>query len=161
MKIFHSDILECLLWRPPFFFIHHDCRLLRICQIAHRHVVLPNPCRPQQSHRGWQLFSVDHVPGDGLLHQRRCGGRSMDAHQRTIPIQVSRYFCVRKLFSRNIKLFSLASRTRAYATGLCAACNYIMQFVATKSYYNLELALSVPGVAVLYGFIALFGWVES
>lgn len=50
-------------------------------------------------------------------------------------------------------------RTRAYATGLTAAFNYVMQFVATKTYYNLEMILSVPGVAILYGLVALFGYV--
>lgn len=39
-------------------------------------------------------------------------------------------------------------RTRGTATGLTAALNYILSFISTKTYYNLETTLSMPGVAL-------------
>lgn len=34
------------------------------------------------------------------------------------------------------------------ATGISAALNYLVTFVATKSYYNLETTLSLPGITL-------------
>lgn len=45
------------------------------------------------------------------------------------------------------------------ATGLTAASNYLLAFVATKTYFNLETSLSMPGVTSFYCFIAFIGYV--
>lgn len=37
--------------------------------------------------------------------------------------------------------------------------NYLLAFVATKSYYNLETFLSLPGVSMLYASIGVIGLV--
>lgn len=39
-------------------------------------------------------------------------------------------------------------RTRGLASGLTAALSYILTFIATKSYYSLEVSLSLPGVTL-------------
>ena len=54
----------------------------------------------------------------------------------------------------NLKInfnFSLLflSRARGIASGLSAAFDYLLTFVSTKSYYNLETSLSMPGIALL------------
>lgn len=46
------------------------------------------------------------------------------------------------------------------ATGLAAALNYILGFVATKTYYNLELWISIPGTTLFYSIINIFGFVS-
>lgn len=43
------------------------------------------------------------------------------------------------------------------ATGLTAAMNYVLGFIATKSYYNLETTLSMPGVALINSIVIAFG----
>lgn len=48
-------------------------------------------------------------------------------------------------------------KSRGYATGIAAGINYMMAFVATKTYYNLESILSMPGVTLFYGFIGVVG----
>lgn len=45
-------------------------------------------------------------------------------------------------------VFVSISRTRGMATGLTAALSYVLSFIATKTYYNLETTLSMPGVAL-------------
>lgn len=57
-----------------------------------------------------------------------------------------------------IELMNLDSnRARGFATGLAAAVNYFMAFVATKTYYNLESLLSMWGVTMFYGIIGVIG----
>lgn len=41
------------------------------------------------------------------------------------------------------------SRARGIASGLSAAFDYFLTFVSTKSYFNLETSLSMPGIALL------------
>lgn len=48
-------------------------------------------------------------------------------------------------------------RTRGTATGLTAAINYFLIFVATKTYYNLETTLSMPGFSLLNCIIIAIG----
>lgn len=52
---------------------------------------------------------------------------------------------------------TLCFRTRATATGLTAALNYVLSFVSIKTYYNLETTLSMPGVALFNCIIIAFG----
>lgn len=61
-------------------------------------------------------------------------------------------------FKSNHSFFCL-NRTRGMATGLTAALNYLLSFVATKTYYNLETSLSMPGVALFNCFIIAIGFV--
>lgn len=50
-------------------------------------------------------------------------------------------------------------RSRGIATGITAAGCYVMAFIASKTYYNLESLLSLPGVSLLYACIGLCGLV--
>lgn len=50
-------------------------------------------------------------------------------------------------------------KTRGTATGLTAALNYVLSFIATKTYYNLESSLSLPGVALFNCIIIAIGLV--
>lgn len=45
------------------------------------------------------------------------------------------------------------------ATGLTAAINYGFSFIATKTYYNLETWLSMPGMVLLSCVINVFGFI--
>lgn len=48
-------------------------------------------------------------------------------------------------------------RVRGMAAGISAALDYFLSFVATKSYFNLETSLSMPGIALLNCVIVTFG----
>lgn len=48
-------------------------------------------------------------------------------------------------------------RTRGMATGLTAALNYVLSFISTKMYYNLETSLSMPGVALFNCIVIALG----
>ncbi|XP_031639043.1 facilitated trehalose transporter Tret1-like isoform X1 [Contarinia nasturtii] len=50
-------------------------------------------------------------------------------------------------------------KTRAISTGLTAALNYVLSFISIKTYYNLETAFSLPGVAFFNCIIIAFGLV--
>lgn len=45
------------------------------------------------------------------------------------------------------------------ATGIAAAANYLFAFVATKTYLDLEITLSMPGVTLLYCIISVIGFI--
>ncbi|KAI8437664.1 hypothetical protein MSG28_011914 [Choristoneura fumiferana] len=49
-------------------------------------------------------------------------------------------------------------RSRGMATGLAAACSYVMLFIATKTNYNIEAAFHLSGAFALY---AICGFVGS
>lgn len=53
--------------------------------------------------------------------------------------------------------FPFIFRSRGIATGITAAGCYIMAFIASKTYYNLESFLSLPGVSALYAGIGVIG----
>lgn len=48
-------------------------------------------------------------------------------------------------------------RVRGVAAGLSAALDYVLSFISTKTYYNLETSLSMPGLTLLNCMIAGFG----
>lgn len=48
-------------------------------------------------------------------------------------------------------------RSRSMACGITAALNYAMTFVTTKTYFNLESSLSLPGVILFYGICGCIG----
>lgn len=48
-------------------------------------------------------------------------------------------------------------RSRALATGLVTIFNYCTTFLVTKLFYSLEVFLTLPGLAILFGLIGLFG----
>lgn len=50
-------------------------------------------------------------------------------------------------------------RTRGIAAGIAAGLTYIYIFIATKTYYNLEMALSLPGFSALCCAVAALGWI--
>lgn len=50
-------------------------------------------------------------------------------------------------------------RTRGIASGIVAALNYIMSFITTKTYLNLERSLSLWGTIFLYGLFGVVGFV--
>lgn len=55
--------------------------------------------------------------------------------------------------------FAQYFRSRAFASGLVAAVNYLLAFAATKTYYDLETFLSLPGVILFYGIIGIIGFI--
>lgn len=58
----------------------------------------------------------------------------------------------------NITVF-LYSRIRGTATGITSACSYILIFVVTKTYINVEYGLSIGGGFIMYGIITTVGLV--
>lgn len=48
-------------------------------------------------------------------------------------------------------------KNRSLACGITAALNYAMTFVTTKTYFNLESSLSLPGVILFYGICGSIG----
>lgn len=79
----------------------------------------------------------------------------MDDAQRGFSIQVSSTNNVWSITETNP--FFFLDRSRGFATGLAAALCYILAFVATKTYYNLEIWLSIPGATLLYAAIGVIG----
>lgn len=65
------------------------------------------------------------------------------------------YICLISMF--HCFFFLSNFRARGMAAGISAAINYIMAFVATKTYYNLEMLLSMPGITLFYCVIASMG----
>lgn len=53
--------------------------------------------------------------------------------------------------------FFLFRRTRGAACGITAAINYVVSFISTKTYYNLETTFSLPGVALFNCIVIAFG----
>lgn len=49
-------------------------------------------------------------------------------------------------------------RTRGIASGITAALNYVMTFVAVKTYINVEQFLTIPGSMILFGTNCLIGY---
>lgn len=50
-------------------------------------------------------------------------------------------------------------KSRSFYCGLAGAENQLFAFFATKTYYNLERSLSLPGVICFYGAIGVVGFV--
>lgn len=48
-------------------------------------------------------------------------------------------------------------KSRCFATGITSAFGYIIGFVATKSFFNLESLLSLPTALTIYGAIGAVG----
>ncbi|XP_018912975.2 facilitated trehalose transporter Tret1 isoform X2 [Bemisia tabaci] len=51
------------------------------------------------------------------------------------------------------------NRGRGLASGIAAACSYLMAFVASKTYPDLERYLGIHGVCFLYGTLTLLGYI--
>lgn len=61
-----------------------------------------------------------------------------------------------------MKLYSISKgvfRSRGVATGITGSVSFFLIFLASKSYYNLEAWLSLPGVAAVYAIVSLVGLV--
>lgn len=58
-------------------------------------------------------------------------------------------------------LFNMDSfaRSRSFYCALAGAENQLFAFVATKTYYDFERLLSLPGVIFFYGAIGVIGFV--
>lgn len=48
-------------------------------------------------------------------------------------------------------------KMRSFLCGLSLASSYILASIATKTYYNLEMAFSLPGAILLYGVNSVVG----
>lgn len=48
-------------------------------------------------------------------------------------------------------------RSRGIGTGIAASLNYVLGFVARKTYYDMETTLSLAGVSLLYCIISGIG----
>ncbi|KPJ15993.1 Facilitated trehalose transporter Tret1, partial [Papilio machaon] len=48
-------------------------------------------------------------------------------------------------------------RSRGMATGMAAACNYVIVFLATKTNYNLEASFHISGTFAIYAILAFIG----
>lgn len=47
---------------------------------------------------------------------------------------------------------------RSFLCGLSLASHYALSAIATKTYYNLEMWLSLPGAILLYGLNSVIGY---
>lgn len=69
-----------------------------------------------------------------------------------ISLEISFNKC-RKFQVKNV----ICSRTRSFLCGIAMATHQILAAIATKTYYNIESWLSLPGAILLYGWISVFG----
>lgn len=49
------------------------------------------------------------------------------------------------------------TRSRGIASGVAISVHYIFNFIGNKIYYNLETALSLPGISLMYTCITFLG----
>lgn len=58
-----------------------------------------------------------------------------------------------------IKIFNkfFACRSREFAAGINASLEYVTMFISNKTYLDLEVAFSIPGVTLFYGVIGFIG----
>lgn len=49
-------------------------------------------------------------------------------------------------------------RSRSFLVGLAKATQYVLTSFATKTYYNVEMWLSLPGATLFYGSISFIGY---
>lgn len=56
-------------------------------------------------------------------------------------------------------LFATLFRLRSFLCGLTLALRYVFAALATKTYYNVEMWLSLPGVILFYAVIGAIGYV--
>lgn len=49
-------------------------------------------------------------------------------------------------------------RSRSFLCGIALANHYILSAIASKTYYNIEMWLSLPGAISFYGIISLIGF---
>lgn len=43
-------------------------------------------------------------------------------------------------------------------SGIAVGCRYVFASIATKTYYDIEMWLSLPGATLFYGAISLIGY---
>lgn len=60
-------------------------------------------------------------------------------------------------FLNEKRYICLIGRVRGAAAGISAALDYVLSFISTKSYYNLETSLSMAGISALNCAIAAGG----
>lgn len=65
---------------------------------------------------------------------------------------------MRSFFHALSILWKICFRLRSFLCGLTLAIRYGLAALATKSYYNLELWLTMPGAILFYGIISLIGY---
>lgn len=61
--------------------------------------------------------------------------------------------------NKSYKMWFLFHRVRGLASGLTAALNYMLSFIAIRSYYNLETGLSLPGITLFNCVVIATGWI--
>lgn len=49
-------------------------------------------------------------------------------------------------------------RSRTFLCGIATANQYVLASIATKTYYDIEMWLSLPGAILFYGVISLIGY---
>lgn len=81
----------------------------------------------------------------------------MDAERRNLSVQVSRRYGESRLKILN-SLF-VDCRIRGTATGITSATSYVIIFIVTKTYINVEDGLSIGGGFIMYGSITTVGLV--
>ncbi|XP_055305860.1 facilitated trehalose transporter Tret1-like [Sitodiplosis mosellana] len=52
-------------------------------------------------------------------------------------------------------------KSRGIASGMAAAFYYLLGFIAKKTYYDLEVSMSLPGITLFYCIISLFGLIST
>lgn len=57
-----------------------------------------------------------------------------------------------------ILIFSHILRIRSFLCGISSACHFMLSAIASKTYYNIESWLSLPGAILFYGVISLIGY---
>lgn len=75
---------------------------------------------------------------------------------RSFPIQVidsdEKFFLLVFIFPS-----TTISRLRSFLCGIATFVQYILIAIATKTYYNIEMWLSLPGAVAFYGTISVIG----
>ena len=62
-------------------------------------------------------------------------------------------------FNKNFVKFHSFARSRSFYCALASTINQLFAFITTKTYYDFERWLSLPGVVCFYGAIGVVGFV--
>lgn len=63
-------------------------------------------------------------------------------------------------YNKMFQHFELWFRSRSFLCGIATANQYILASISTKTYYNIETFLTLPGAILFYGCISLFGYLK-
>lgn len=137
-------------------FISQASTAINFCPMVTDHSMIhPNMVKMSASSQWWPSFCCSSAQASACPPYRQwCSAKY--SHSSKIATLTDQLAINSQLLCIKFPSF-IPHRSRAYATGLVAALSYLFAFIGTKTFYNLEVWLTLPGVIYLYGVIGFIG----